>query len=176
MSGGGIEKIFTTKSKIHGEGTFAESLILKGSLIRVFGGDVVNFKEILRRIKAGKIVPDDPLQIGDDLYVDLDEPSMAFNHSCDPNAGIRYQNELVAIRDISPGEEITYDYSATVSKTVSEKGWSMLCQCGAVNCRSRIGNVLTIPRKQLEDYISADALQSYIVEEICDLLRMSNKE
>jgi SET domain-containing protein len=153
------------QSQIHAIGTFADSDISKGSLVRVLSGDIVDFKEIIRRIKAGKLNADDPLQISDELFVDLDSDSLAVNHSCNPNAGVRHQNELVALRDVIAGEEITFDYSSTVSSRVSAKGWSMNCNCGAANCRSRLGNVLTIPLAQLEFYANSNGLQDYILEE-----------
>jgi hypothetical protein len=41
----------------------------------------------------------------------------------------------------------------------------MNCNCGAANCRSRLGNVLTIPLAQLEFYANSNGLQDYILEE-----------
>lgn len=56
------------------------------------------------------------------------------NHSCAANvldAGLDFG---VAVRDITPGEEVTCDY-ATFTADV---GWSMECNCGAPECRSTI--------------------------------------
>jgi len=39
-------------------------------------------------------------------------PGMLFiNHSCEPNVGFAGNTVLVAMRDISPGEELTSDYA-----------------------------------------------------------------
>jgi len=42
-----------------------------------------------------------------------------FNHSCDPNAGLQIDGQkvwLVAIKNITQGEEITWDYSTTMDE------------------------------------------------------------
>lgn len=44
---------------------------------------------------------------------------------------------LAAKRDIQPGEEITSDYALH-----SSKDWSMVCNCGAANCRKVVWGAL----------------------------------
>jgi hypothetical protein len=56
------------------------------------------------------------------------------NHSCEPNAGLQGAATLVAMRDIEPGEEITYDYAMTDTSAYDQ----FTCRCGANNCRSGI--------------------------------------
>lgn len=52
------------------------------------------------------------------------------NHSCDPNTA--YQGlDLVAIKAIAAGEEITADYAALLNDTAE----TFHCKCGAANCR-----------------------------------------
>jgi hypothetical protein len=111
------------------------------------------------------------LQIGKSFYIDLDYLSRAFNHSCDPNAGIRKISELFALRDIKKGEEITYDYSAVVGPNNPPSEFSMKCKCGAKYCRGIIGNILTIPKKSLENYIKNGAVQDYIKLEFNEVLQ-----
>lgn len=77
------------------------------------------------------------LQIGDDQWLcsqgnHLDDFA---NHSCDPNAGfLTAELSLWALRNIAPGEEITWDYSTSIN----EPGWHLACQCGSPVCRNRI--------------------------------------
>ena len=70
------------------------------------------------------------------------------NHSCDPNAGLRFTGDgvfLVAVRDIAPGEEVTWDYSTTLRGS----NWHMICQCRSAQCRRVIGNFETLsPARQ----------------------------
>lgn len=77
-------------------------------------------------------------QVGWETHVDLDEPARCINHSCDPNTGIRDNTyggfDFIALRDIAPNEEITWDYETSeyVSIAVAQ------CLCDAANCRTVI--------------------------------------
>ena len=114
--------------------------------------------DFIERVNSGEEYIDDPLQIGRRTYIDLDEFSRLFNHSCNPNAGMRKTSEIFALRDIRRGEQITYDYSMTVAPTV----WKMDCQCGSQNCRKTLGDVLSIPSDRIAEYKKAGALQRYM--------------
>ncbi len=63
-----------------------------------------------------------------------EEPADYINHSCNPNAGVRGQISLVAMRPILPGEEITFDYAMTDSTPFDE----FPCACGAPQCRGQV--------------------------------------
>jgi SET domain-containing protein len=143
-----------------GKGGYATDKISKGELIIEFKGENVTKDEINHRISSGVENVDDPLQIDDDVFIDLNNSAYYFNHSCEPNSAIKGRNNLIAIRDIQEGEEITYDYSATVGADVND--WSMECKCGSPNCRHEIGNVTTIPKAQLDKYLAAGGIQDFI--------------
>lgn len=147
-----------------GKGAFAAKDIEKGEIIAIYNGEEVNRAEIHRRIVEGLERADDPLQIGDDLFLDIDNDAYYFNHSCEPNAGLRGQKELIAIKNIKKGEEITFDYSTTVGKNVTD--WTMNCACGSANCRKTIGNILTVQKDQIKKYYEAGTLQDYIRKQI----------
>jgi len=158
--------LYISDSRLGGKGTFTRAPIKKGTYLKTLSGEIINLDEVWKRIESGQENYDDPLQIGKDLFIDLDEPSRQINHSCDPNCCLKGRSELFAIKDIKAGDELTYDYSTTVSKNVPTEVWSMNCICGSKNCRHVIGNVLTIPSNQLERYRKIDALQDYILEEL----------
>lgn len=142
----------------YGRGVFAASDIAKGTVIHVLSGERITLDEFVNRIFRGEERLDDPLQIGRRTYLDLDEFSRLFNHACEPNAGLRKTSELFALRNIRGGEEIVYDYSATIAPTV----WQMRCACHAGTCRKILGDIRSIPRRQLETYKQAGALQRYM--------------
>lgn len=78
------------------------------------------------------------------LWDDQPENWAPQNHSCDPNS--RYAGlDVVALRDITAGEELTLDYATLCDENMPPFD----CQCGAPNCRGRIvgraGNVLGAP-------------------------------
>ena len=56
------------------------------------------------------------------------------NHSCEPNVGFAGNTVLVAMRDISPGEELTTDYAL-----FDDYDGMMQCRCGTPSCRATIG-------------------------------------
>lgn len=159
-----MKKTYVSDSCIDGKGLFAAENIQKGETIALLTGEEVSLEEILKRIERGDEALDDPLQIGEERFLDLDDRSRQINHSCEPNAGIRGKCELVATRSIQRGEEVTFDYSTTVGKT--SHWWSMQCRCGAPSCRSRIGNISTLPEERIALYRKLNVLPDYIRKQL----------
>jgi hypothetical protein len=147
-----------------GKGAFATEKISKGELIIEFEGQRVSRSLINQRIANGEENIDDPLQIDDELFIVLDNSAYYFNHSCDPNSAIKGDDKLIAIRDVEKGEEITYDYSATVGANITS--WTMKCKCGSANCRKNLGNIMTIPKEQLDKYLAAGGVQRFIRKQL----------
>ena len=73
-----------------------------GAILLYFTGEVLELDEVL----ASGIDECYPLQIGRTTYLDLDSRSRVVNHSCEPNAGLRSDRLLVALRPIAGGDEI----------------------------------------------------------------------
>jgi len=128
---GSIAKSFVswTSSKLEARltasgtyGMFAKDPIEKDEPVAVFGGMIIG-KEL-----------SDPLCKTNSS--DTLEPIDYINHSCNPNAGMREQILLVAMRAIAPNEEVTFDYGMVVSEWVSME--PIMCNCGAVECRKII--------------------------------------
>ncbi|CAF3346676.1 unnamed protein product [Rotaria socialis] len=65
---------------------------------------------------------------------ELTDECVFFNHSCDPNCGFATDDEftVMAIRDINPGEELTYHYGCLDSETTLSTNF--VCKCGTYNC------------------------------------------
>lgn len=83
------------------------------------------------------------------------------NHSCAPNAGLRFTAGgvwLVAIRDIAAGEEIAWDYSTTLA----ESNWHMICQCRSPECRRVIGNFATLAPDRQEWFRARNLVAPYL--------------
>ena len=152
------KKLVIKSTKKYGSGVFAAKEIKKGEIIHVLSGEKMNPDEFAKRVNSKREFIDDPFQIGKRTYIDLDKLSRTFNHNCDPNAGIRKNSELFALRDIKKDEEVTYDYSTTIAHT----RWHMKCKCGSKNCRRILGDVLSIPKRQLNKYKKLGALQKYM--------------
>ena len=83
------------------------------------------------------------------------------NHSCAPNAGLRFGGSsvtLVAIRAIAPGEEIAWDYSTTLTQS----NWHMICQCRSPECRRVIGNFATLAPERQEWFRARNLVAPYL--------------
>jgi SET domain len=83
------------------------------------------------------------------------------NHSCSPNAGLRFTPDgvfLVAIRAIQMGEEICWDYSTTLSNTT----FYMHCHCGTPQCRSVIGDFVFLEPELKQRYRNLNMVPAYL--------------
>lgn len=161
-----MEKYEIKNTEKYGRGVYCTKKIRKGECIRNFHGQRIKEVPCDKMIADGLLNNDDVFQVQHDEYFILDDISILFNHSCNPNAGFRGESELFAIKDIEPGEEIRYDYCATVDPNNFTFTTMTNCLCGSKECRKLLGNVLSIPKETLEYYRSEGALQDYIINEL----------
>ena len=117
-----------------GSGSFAIESIDRGEVVAAFGGWVVDRRHL-------KMASEDrearSIQIDDDLYLmsgDEPEPGDMVNHSCEPNCGMSGQIEVVALRPIEVGEQLTFDYAMCdgYPEVLFE------CECGSPGCRGQV--------------------------------------
>jgi SET domain-containing protein len=109
-----------------GLGVFTVEPIARGAWVLCLQGKVLRGADLTDDLLA--------VQIDDDVWLASDGSLVddRVNHSCDPNVGfLDGTPNLFALRNIAAGEEITWDYSTSIS----EPGWFLECQCGAVRCR-----------------------------------------
>lgn len=121
-------------SRTHGRGVFTTGDISAGETLIVWGGRIVTSETVdARSPRFGEL----SLQIGEGLYLApaaRPEPADFVNHACVPNAGFAGQITLVAMRAISRGEEVCFDYA--MSET--DPDYSFECSCGADRCRGLV--------------------------------------
>jgi hypothetical protein len=118
----------------HGHGCVAVEPIAAGDTVAAFGGRCITRDELA-------LLPVDQqrrsIQIDEALYMagaPEPEPGDFVNHSCAPNCGMRGAVLVVAMRDIAPGEPLTYDYAMANGSDYDE----FECACGAPSCRGRV--------------------------------------
>lgn len=132
------------KADVSGRGIFALQQIKKGELIAMFGGIVYQWDEFRTLPEIERSLC---LQVDDDLFLvprPIGEGDYV-NHCCDPNAGLSGQIGLVAMRDISAGEEIRFDYAMCDTVAYDE----FPCSCGTPNCRKSVtGSDWKLPELQ----------------------------
>jgi uncharacterized protein len=123
-------------SAIEGRGLYAVFATSRGEIAVVKGGYILTKAQ---RDEIGKELGPSEIQVSDDLFIgpstmaEREGGMMHINHSCEPNLGLQGQIVYVALRDISPGEELTFDYAMT-----DDEPYEMKCRCGANSCRATI--------------------------------------
>ena len=131
-------------SEVHGRGVFSTRSIKKGERIIEYLGDRVSHAEADRRYEAKDendshtflFIVDSKTVI--DAGVDGNDARF-FNQSCDPNCESTVEKRRVfidALRDIEPGEELTYDYQIYCEDGDPENIEEVFaCRCGSPKCR-----------------------------------------
>jgi uncharacterized protein len=125
-------RLIVRSSPIHAAGVFTLGRVLKGARILEYTG------KRMAHEAADELYKHRPYTylfgFGDDANV-IDGYGMAMyvNHCCDPNCETEEDEEgrvwIVAMRNIDPGEELTYDYFLYDGEDDAP------CTCGTQNCR-----------------------------------------
>ena len=134
-------------STIHGRGVFAAASIRKGSRIIEYRGERIDEAEFDRRYAGVDESSTHTMLfwVEGDQYIDatrIGNSARWINHSCSPNAETVDEDGRIfveAIRDIRPGEEITYDYNLFLDEphTPAAKR-AHPCFCGSARCRGTL--------------------------------------
>ena len=138
-----------------GRGVVAGRAIPSGALVLRFEGPVFDKTSC----------PDfsEALQVGVDAWMwssgGLDD---LVNHSCEPSLGlwqVAGHTYLLALRDVAPGEELSFDYSTSMV----DEPWDMEgCLCGSAKCRGLVGNFLDIPLEAMQAYARRGVLPHHV--------------
>ena len=142
ISGG--RRIQTRRSSVHGNGVFAVQDIAEGETLIEYKGEVITWKEALRRH------PHDPKDPNHTFYFHIDDAHVIdakvggnaarwINHACSPNCEadeIDGRVFIKALRSIKPGEELFYDYGLIIDDRYTPKlKKQFACHCGTKGCR-----------------------------------------
>jgi len=140
------------ESPIQGKGAFATRRIRKGARIIEYTGERITQDE------ADKRYDDEAMGRHHTFLFTLDEKTVIdaavdgnearfINHSCDPNCQALIEDDKIfiyALKDISLGEELCYDYAYERAEGMDEESEKLyMCRCGAKDCR---GTILAPPK------------------------------
>jgi uncharacterized protein len=137
-------RIQVRRSGVHGKGVYAVAPLARGEVIIEYKGEVISWKEALRRHPHD---PDDPhhtfyFHIDDGHVIDAKVDGNAarwINHACEPNCEADEVDGRVfikALRPIRPGEELFYDYGLVLDGRQTAKLKKQFeCRCGGARCR-----------------------------------------
>ena len=145
-------------SRVGGHFVFATEGVEVGQVVCHLRGDIAGEPSRFS-IQVGMhthLVPDIDVPDSNGHYVC---PWIYTNHSCAPNTRVQGR-ELVAIKPISTGDEVTFDYETTE--------WDMAepfqCLCGSPDCRKEIRGY-----KHLTDStrrLLGPGVCAYLIEEV----------
>lgn len=151
-----VTGLIEVRNSKFGKGLFATQNISEGFPLIKIRGDVLNFSDSLELGDRESYC----LQVDLDEYIIPDEPFIYSNHSCDPNSGIIHKMELVTLRSIKMGEEITWDYSTSML----ERHWTMQCNCESPFCRQIITDFDLLPKHSQNHYLHLGIVLPYIAK------------
>lgn len=131
-------------SPIQGQGAFATRRIRKGTRIIEYVGERITPAEADTRYDDDRVDHPHVLLFTVDKRTVIDagvggNEARFINHSCEPNCEAVVESGRVfieALRDIAPGEELTYDYHLERhGRDDAEWEQRYACRCGAESCR-----------------------------------------
>src|SRR5262245_55320196 len=143
--GGGL--FVLRPSPLHGRGAFAVVPIRKGTRIIEYLGERISHAEADARYDDAAMEHHHTLLLAVNRRWVIDaavggNQARFINHSCDPNCEIVVEAGrafIDALRDIAPGEELTYDYAYEREPGDDEHAETRYaCHCGAPGCRRTI--------------------------------------
>ena len=139
-----LPRVAVRNSPIHGRGVFAVSAITKGARVLEYTGVRMSHAEADRRYGDLHDGSSHTMLFAatDKVVIDATKrggPARWINHSCAPNCEANEEEGRVfidAIRAISAGQELSYDYNLVLEErhTAKQKR-DHPCHCGARKCR-----------------------------------------
>ncbi len=140
--------LIVRSSQIHAAGCYTTTRIRKDAFIVEYTGE-----------RISKDLADERYEHRDHTYlfgvgdgrtvIDGFGTAMFLNHSCAPNCEtdeVDGRIWIIALRDIKPGEELTYDYCLYDG----EPGDEAPCSCGAKQCRGTMYSDDEVARQKRE--------------------------
>ena len=162
-------RIQTRRSGVHGKGVFAVSDFAQGETIIEYVGEIITWKEALRRH------PHDPKDPNHTFYFHIDEThvidakyggnsSRWINHSCKPNCEpdeVEGRIFIKALRDIQAGEELNYDYGLVIEAPLTPAlKLEYPCWCGAKKCRGTLlSSTSEFPKEEKTKTVKAKSVK-----------------
>lgn len=128
-------KLLGRSDSAKGRAVVCRAPIAKGELIAVWGGMII---PLAKALTLTEVEMTQCVQVEEDLVLWTgtlrQNEADWINHSCDPNAGMSGQISVVALRDITPGEEVCLDYAMVTSHDID----TFTCACLSPLCRGLV--------------------------------------
>ncbi|MFA5126296.1 MAG: SET domain-containing protein-lysine N-methyltransferase [archaeon] len=124
----------------YGKALIATKNLLSGTIVETFKGKIMTYEKVpIEMIRYA-------IHIGDgkkNKWLVSKTNAIYANHSCNPNCSIDDNLNIVTIKKIKKGKELTYSYNLLEeneqeSDFVWDKRWNFECKCGSKNCQKNI--------------------------------------
>ncbi len=139
-----MPRLIIRSSDIHAAGCFALDAIHKGTRVLEYTGERISKAQGDDRYEGRPFTY--LFGVGDgDVVIDGHGMAMFVNHSCDPNCETEEEDGRVyieSIKDIAPGEELTYDYY------LYDGDDDAPCSCGSKQCRGSMYSPEELKKKR----------------------------
>lgn len=145
---------YIDRTKI-GWGLFVDRPIKQGERLLTFTGPEISLAETLERGHFSFYA----VQVGLGRYLDVEGCGGFVNHACEPSCAMRGVADLVALRDLEPGTEVTMDYSMSMLADAE----TMVCGCGSPKCRKVIASFDELPAVTREEFLRQGVVADFIV-------------
>ena len=125
-------KVVSLGSRVRG--VVAERNFKQGEVIAIWRGSIITEREVIALSDSER---SQLLQVDEDAFLVTNKALLTvdyINHSCEPNCGFTDSTTLVAMREIAPGEAVTFDYAMSDTKTI----FAFDCWCGSAKCRKKM--------------------------------------
>jgi uncharacterized protein len=120
---------------------------------------------------AAHLAADHIMEVGlNQVFLPSQDIDDYVNHSCEPNCRLDFRPTgrvfLVTLRDVTAGEDLTFDYATTTTHagTAAFPGWRFTCRCGSVFCRGEVAAAEDLPIERLRYYARVGALAPHVLQ------------
>ncbi len=151
-----LAHLIIRSSAIHAAGCYTTRPIRKGARVCEYNGPRLSKAEADLRYQD-RIVTYLFSFGAEGSVIDGFGAAMFINHSCAPNCETLEEDErifILALRDILPGEELTYEYHLHDSDSTDGT-----CHCGAPQCRGTMFSEAEVKRRARREARAAKATQ-----------------
>ena len=124
-----------------GKALVATKNLLIGVIVEKFEGPIIKYADVPKDMIHHAI--DVGANKGDDKWVDSKTNAIFANHSCNPNCMVDDDLNIITIKRIKNGEELTFSYNLIydgekASDFFWDDRWNFKCKCNSKKCLKKI--------------------------------------
>ncbi|MFA6419832.1 MAG: SET domain-containing methyltransferase [archaeon] len=125
----------------YGKALVATKNLPIGTIVQAFKGKIIKYKEVPLDMICHVICVGE--EKDDDKWVVSKTDAIRANHSCDPNCEVDDELNIVTIKEVKKGEELTFSYNPLEEGQNHEDyfwdpRWNFECKCGSKKCQKNI--------------------------------------